>query len=327
MKIVKIIKLWLTIGRGYSIPQTIIAYIFAVVLASKHCSVNYLLSFLGLIGVTIVHLSCNMLDDYFDWQKGAVAQYKELADKGIIAITHKCFYLEQNLTTPKMVLTVALSLDAIASLIGLYIFTKIGVGVIIIAALTALMGFFYSAPPLRLSYRGLGEPVIGIIFGPLLMAGAYITAGANLDKTIVFASIIVGILIANIAHTHAIMDFEADTKVGKKSFPILFKTKDNAILAQLIMYFISYLIMAYGIYTKIFPLATILVFLTLPKAIALFKLMKTADIIKKPWMGAIENWEQIQKEGSEWFMLRFCVSRNIVTDFIIIFAITYYLFG
>ena len=155
----KQVNLWLKIGRGYSIPSSVLPYILAVVLATKHCKVNYFLSFLGLIGIALVHLSLNMLDDYFDWKKGAVAEYKKLAEKGIVAVTHKCFYLEQNLTTTKMLLTVALSMDAIACLIGLFIAAKIGLAIIIIAFLTGLMGFFYSAEPFKLSYRGLGEPV------------------------------------------------------------------------------------------------------------------------------------------------------------------------
>jgi len=327
MKITDKIKLWLNIGRAYTAPTSILPYTFAIVLASKNYNIDYFLSFLGLIGVVLAHLSVNMLDDYFDWKKGAVAEYKKLSEQGIVTITNKCFYLEQNLTTPKAVLFVALLMDAVACLIGLYIALKVGFSVIIIALLAGLMGFFYSAPPFRLSYYGFGEPVIGIIFGPLLMSGAYITAGGSIDKPIILASIAIGALIANVAHTHAVMDFEADKKVGKKSFPILFKTKDRAIVVQALIYEFAYLVILIGIFAKIFPLPCILTFITIPKTVALLKLMKSQDKTKKLWMGAIENWEFLQKEGSDWFMLRLCLSRNIMIDFVVIFGITYYLFG
>lgn len=327
MKIFDKINLWLNIARGYTIPQSVLPYILAVVLASKHYKIDYFLSFLGLIGVALVHMSVNMLDDYFDWKKGAVAEYKKLAEKGIVAITHKCFYFEENLVTENQVLITALSMDAIAFLLGLFIAAKVGISVIIIALLAGLMGFFYSAPPFNLSYLGLGEPVIGIIFGPLLMFGAYITAGAGIDKTIILSSIIIGLIVANIAHTHAIMDFESDTKVEKKSFPILFKTKENAIIVQALMYVLAYLILAAGIFMGIYPPASALTFITLPKAFYLVRLMKTQDKEKKLWMGAMENWGTLQKNGTDWFMLRFFISRNIVTEFIVILGITYYLFG
>lgn len=321
------IKLWWQFGRGYTIPQSALPYIFAVLLAAKHYKIDYMLSFMGLIGIVLVHLSFNLLDDYFDWKKGAVAQYKELAQKGIVAITNKCFYLEQNLTTPKTVLIVSLTMDAIALIMGLFIALKVGISVIIIALITGALGIFYSADPIKLSYRGLGEPIIGLIFGPLLMVGAYITAGASPDKFILILSAILGLLIANIAYTHAIMDFDSDIQAGKKSFPILFKTKDNAILVLGIIYALAYVILALGILYKIFPPATALTFILLPKAFALVNLMKKPDKEKKLWMGPVENWEQLQKEGSDWFMLRFYISRNIVTEFIITFGFVYYLFG
>lgn len=325
MSVANNIKLWLNIGRGYTIPQSALPYIFAVILAAKQYKIDYFLSFLGLIGIVSVHLSFNMLDDYFDWKKGAVAKYKELAQKGIVAITNKCFYFEQNLTTPKTVFIVSLVMDAIAFLIGIFIALKVGTSVIIIALITAVLGFFYSSDPVKLSYIGLGEPVIGIIFGPLLMFGAYITAGASPDKVVLFASIIIGLLVANIAYTHAIMDFDSDIKAGKKSFPILFKTKDNAIKVQCFIYIFAYVIFAVSLLLKVYPLKTVLVFITLPKALALIKLMKTEAREKKLWMGPVENWEQLKKEGLDWFMLRLCIARNLVTDFIVIFSIAYYL--
>lgn len=326
MKFSEKIRLWLRVGRDYTLPQSIIPYIFAVVFAAKQCKVNLFLSLLGLIGVVLVHASINMLDDYFDWKKGAVEEYKKLLDAGMQARTHKCFYLEQNLITENQLFAVSLAYDAIACLLGLYIALNVGYSVILIAGLAGILGFFYSAPPFKWSYRGLGEIVIGIIFGPLLMAGAYITAGASIDMPMVLASLMLGLIIANIAHTHAIMDFDSDVKVGKTSLATFLKTKDNAIMAQALIYLAAYVILAIGIYLKIYPLACAITFITLPKAIGLVKMMKTQDREKKLWMGIIENWEILQKEGSDWFMLRLCLSRNIVVDFVVLLGITYYLF-
>lgn len=326
MKIIEKINLWRAIARDYTLPQTVIAYLFAVALASKNYHVDYFLSFLGLIGVLLAHMSVNILDDYFDWKNGAVDEYKKLHDAGMQVKTHKCFYLEQNLTSHRSLLIVALSMDAIAGILGLYIASKVGVSVLIIAALAGLMGFFYSAPPVKLSYRGLGEIAIGIIFGPLLILGAYITAGGRADITILFSSVIIGIFIANISHTHAIMDFKSDMAVGKLSLSTLLKTQDNAINAQAFLFASAYILTAIGIVTKIFPLACSLTFLILPVCIELVRMMKTEDKTKKWWMGALENWDHVIKEGSDWFMLRLCLSRNITTEFIIILGLTYLFF-
>lgn len=323
MKFSERINLWLRIGRSYTLLTSIVPYVIAVALAAKSYHINLFLSVLGFVGVVLVHASINMLDDYFDWKKGAVDEYKKLIEQGMLARTHKCFYLEQNLTTLNTVLAVALSMDAIGGLIGLYIATKVGFSVIIIAAVAGIMAFSYSAPPLRFSYRGLGEIAIGIIFGPLLMAGAYITAGGSLDEVILFTSLIIGILVANVAFSHAIMDFDSDKKVGKITLPTALKTKHNAIIGLGVSYLFAYLLTLTGIFLKILPVACILVFITVPKAFSLLKLLKNKDRDKKWWMGVIENWGNLQKEGSDWFMMRLCLSRNIFVDFSIILALTY----
>lgn len=327
MKFFERLKLWFEIGRGFTTPLSVLPYVFAVILAAKNHKIDFLLSFLGLIGIFIVHLSVNMLDDYFDWKKGAVATYKNLEAQGLVPENNKCFYFTQNLVTPTSVFIVASLLSAIAFLIGIFIASKVGISVIIISLITAALGFFYSASPIKLSYRGLGEPVIALIFGPLLMTGAYITAGAHLDKFILLISTIMGIFVMNIGYVHAVSDFDSDLKVGKKSFPGFFKTKENAITVLALIYAFAYALLVYGIRVKIFPFASVATFILLPKIIALLNLMRNSDIEPKFWMGPMENWSKVKEQGAEWFMLRICLTRNIVTDFIILFSITYYLFG
>lgn len=327
MKFLERLKLWFEIGRGFTTPLSVLPYVFAVILAAHNYKINLLLSVLGLIGIFIVHLSVNMLDDYFDWKKGAVATYKNLEAQGLVPENNKCFYFTQNLVTPTKVFIVASLLSAIAFLIGLFIASKVGISVIIIALITAALGFFYSASPIKLSYRGLGEPVIALIFGPLLMTGAYLTAGAHLDKFILLISTIMGIFVMNIGYVHAVSDFDSDLKVGKKSFPGFFRTKENAITVLGMIYAFAYALLVYGIRVKIFPFAAIATFILLPKIIALLNLMRNSALEPKFWMGPMEDWAKVQEQGAEWFMLRICLTRNIVTDFIILFSITYYLFG
>lgn len=327
MNLIKKINLWRAISRDYTLPQTVISYCFAVVLAATNYHINIFLSFLGLIGVLLAHASVNILDDYFDWKSGAVEEYKKLIDAGEQAKTHKCFYLQEGLTSHRSLLVVALSMDTVAGLLGLYIASKVGISVILIALIAAFCGFFYSAPPFKFSYRGMSELIIGIVFGPLLLSGAYIVAGGTLDKTILFSSVIIGIIVANISFVHCIMDFQSDKNVGKISLATLMKSPQNAVKLLSFLYALAYLLLIIGVYFKIFPIATLLSLLIIPKIAALIKLMGNNDKKKRIWMGYLENWDHVLKDGSDWFMLRLCLSRNLVMDFVFIFGVTYYLFS
>lgn len=322
MKIFEKAFFWFKAARLYTVATSVVPYLFAVFLASQKVDVNVLLSVLGFIGVVLAHLSINLLDDYFDWKKGAVEEYKKLLEVGMQARTHKCYYLEDKTATLNQLLAAIATMDFIACVCGFIIYLKVGWSVVLIAALAGFFAFFYSASPFKWSYRGLGEPVIGIIFGPLIMFGAYITAGAQIDSRLILSSIILGIIIANIAYTHAIMDYDSDVKVGKKSFPIRFGSKENAITFLGVFYLLAYLLVMVGIILKIYPLVSMIVFITLPKALALVKLMNTEDRTPKFWMGIMENWQKLKAEGSDWFMLRLCLSRNLVVDFVILLGIS-----
>ena len=63
------IKLWLEYAISSSLLQTVLPYIFAVILAAKNYNIHYILSALGLVGIIFTHLGLDILDDYYEWKK------------------------------------------------------------------------------------------------------------------------------------------------------------------------------------------------------------------------------------------------------------------
>ena len=80
--------------------------------------------------------------------------------------------------------------------------------------------FFYHAPPLRLSYRGLGEFVVGLCYGPLIATGAYLVQRGHASAEVLLLSLPLGLLIAAFLWINEFPDYSADRAAGKRTLVV-----------------------------------------------------------------------------------------------------------
>ena len=322
-----IIRFWLKNARSTSLPQSLLPAVLAVCMASPTVGFSLWLGLCALLGVVMAHLSLNLFDDYFDYKVKGEEFRANLARKGMRARISKCTYITSGQTTLKQLLAACLTFGGIALCLGLAIFLYRGNTVVGIAAIAAVLGISYSGAPLRLSYHGLGEVVIGIMFGPLAMAGVYYSACGQLDGQLLFISIPVGLLVANIVYTPSIMDYEPDKEVGKMTFAVLLHSKARMLLALLLLLMAAYTCIIAGVVTRYLSDYYLLTLLTLPMALGLFLLM--FQFVRHPekkftpqwWMGPMGNWQRLQAAGIDWFMIRWLLARNLLTAFCMILII------
>ena len=188
--------------------------VLAVFLALQAEDFSLIMALCAVAGVIAAHLSFNLFDDYFDYIRKRSDYRIELKHEGFRARVSKCTYLTSGAATVGELLAVCIITLLLALGIGILIFSYRGMPVLYIAVMAAALSFFYSAPPLSLSYHGLGELVIGIVFGPLNMAGTYYAACGQMDWEILFVAVPVGLLVMNIVYVHSILDFIPDKKAG-----------------------------------------------------------------------------------------------------------------
>jgi len=139
------------------------------------------------------------------------------------------------------------------------------IGVIL---LCCALGYIYQGPPFRLGYQGLGEIICFIAFGPLAVSAAYYSQTQTWSTTSLAASVIVGIattLILFCSHFHQAKD---DIAAGKRS-PIVRLGTQTA--AQLLRWLTGsiYALTAVFVLLGVFPVWTILSWVSLPFAIKL----------------------------------------------------------
>lgn len=320
----KIIRTWIKNARAIALPQSLFPAILAFCMAIQINGYSVWLGLLAIMGVICGHLGMNLFDDYFDYKIKESGYRNTLNRKGFRARISKCDYLTSGQATMKDLLTACFIFSIIALSIGFIIIFFRGSFILWISLLTAIIGLSYSAPPLRLCYHGLGELVIGTIFGPLLMIGVFYATCGHWNYSILFVSIPVGMLVTNIVYSHSIMDYEPDKEVGKMTFAILLKHKKVMLIFHQLLINSAYLIISIGIFMKYLSPYYWAVFLTFPLAVYQQYLM--VQFIKDPerkfdpkwWMGPMSNWDRIKAGGIDWFMIRWLSARNLLSFFCLI---------
>ena len=82
------------------------------------------------------------------------------------------------------------------------------------------LAYFYHAPPIRLSYRGLGELAVGLTYGPLIACGTYLAQRGSVSREVLLASAPLGLLIASFLWINEFPDFRADQSAGKRTLVV-----------------------------------------------------------------------------------------------------------
>jgi 2-carboxy-1,4-naphthoquinone phytyltransferase len=145
--------------------------------------------------------------------------------------------------------------------------------VVALVLLSCFLGYTYQGPPFRLGYQGLGEIICMICFGPLAVSAAYYSQTQSWSIANLTASLMIGIstsLILFCSHFHQVKD---DLAAGKLSPIVRMGTKMGAQVLTWSTVSI-YLLTMLGVISRLFPVATLLVFLSLPLAITLTKFVR-----------------------------------------------------
>jgi 1,4-dihydroxy-2-naphthoate octaprenyltransferase len=116
--------------------------------------------------------------------------------------------------------TIALLLIAVSFVVGIWAyFTVLPTPFLLMLLLTGNgIGWFYSAPPVRLSSRGLGEAATATAIGLLIPGMGYLAIAGSLDLTFLLAALPLLLYGVTFILSVEIPDREADALSGKRTF-------------------------------------------------------------------------------------------------------------
>jgi 1,4-dihydroxy-2-naphthoate octaprenyltransferase len=210
---------WVKAARLQFYPMTWVAYtIGALGAASPNTSIftdsTYWLGYLFLFFLEVATVLAN---DYFDFESDRQNKNSSPFTGGsrMLVESHLSF------KEVRIGIVAALALaGVVAGLLIQNIPAPLAGGVTMLVALILAMG--YTVPPLKLSYRGLGELNVGITHSLIVVLCGYVFQGGGLGDAFpwlisvpLFLSVLPAIILAGIP------DYEADKAAAKRTLPVV----------------------------------------------------------------------------------------------------------
>jgi len=205
---------WLVLTRAAVLPMTLVAGAVATLLAVHHRGLRPELLVLAFVGLVLAHVANNLMNDLFDVEVGADTHSYPRA----LYAPHPVL---SGMITRGRLARAALVVNALdlAILVVLAVFR--GWPVVAFALGGFLLSVAYTAPPLRLKKRGLGEPDVFVVWGPLMVCGTYYAAVGHLPWQIVVASVPYGLLCTAVLMGKHIDKAPFDEPLGIRTLPVV----------------------------------------------------------------------------------------------------------
>ena len=201
----------------------------------------------GLGGVVLAVVGVEAFNEYFDSRMG----------------TDRVFNPADLPPMSDAVLWLGVVAFAGALAVGVYLTVRGGWPILAFALLGGAAAIFYVAPPIRWAYRGLGELVIALSYGPWMVLGSLYLHTKALSGEALVASLVPGCLIMALAVVNAIPDFHQDRLVGKRNLVVRLGRR-RAVWLYLALAAAGLLVVAIGVAARIFPVACLAALLALP---------------------------------------------------------------
>ena len=239
--------------------------------------VNWLLFAAMMIASILIQAATNLFNEYYDFKRGLDTEESVGIGGGIV----------RHGMTPKLIMTLALSMYGIALILGIYICAVSSWWLAAVGLVCMLVGYLYTGGPLPISYTPFGELFSGLFMGFLIILIAFFIQTGFVSTTAILIAIPSGILVGLINLSNNLRDHDGDKAHGRKTMPVVMGRK-NALTFMAIMFAFSYLWLVGLVLAGSVTAWILLAFLSIPKALAAIKgfVGKTSPITMVPAMKA-----------------------------------------
>lgn len=194
--------------------MTLTAAAIAGLLAVGHTDFHLGYFALAAVGIVLAHASNNMINDFFDLEAGLdTAAYPRS-----LYAPHP---VNAGVVTRAQLMKAIVVTNVLDAAIMVVLFLARGWPVLAFALAGLFISVFYVAPPLRFKARGLGEPSVFLIWGPLMVGGTYFSATGELPVEVLLASIPYALLVTTVLFGKHIDKAPWDSPERVRTLPVI----------------------------------------------------------------------------------------------------------
>ena len=248
------LTIWLRVIRLKFLLASIIAVSLGLAISWNITNdLNVFHAILTMIGVVSLHVSVDLLNDYWDFKRGIDTNTQRTKMSGGTGV------LPEGLLKPSEVYKAGIGFLIFGGIIGGFFVFTFGITIAIILLFAILSIYFYST---KLVNWGLAEVFVAIK-GTMIVLGTFYIQTNQILEIPIFAGIVVGVLSASVLFITSFPDHDADKQKGRRTLVILFG-REKASLAYWGFPIIVYSIIFIFVITEYFPVYTLLTLFAIP---------------------------------------------------------------
>jgi 1,4-dihydroxy-2-naphthoate octaprenyltransferase len=257
------IKKYVIATRPWSFTMSFISVSTGTLLAAEEGPVSWFWFAITAVGIILFHAAANLINDYFD-------TLYEIDQRDSPTAKYRLQPILSGMLTPRQLLAETFVLLSITIAIGMTVAMIRSWHVLWIGIIGLLTSIFYTAGPVKFKYRAFGEFAVFMMWGPLMIEGAYAVQCQALSIKAFYISVPFGVLVALVLFANNMRDIDYDSRHNVKTVSIMLGSRKSYIL------FTGLIVLAYAyvlgmILTGIMSLWGLLIFLSFPKAVSLLK--------------------------------------------------------
>jgi 1,4-dihydroxy-2-naphthoate octaprenyltransferase len=239
--------------------MTLTAGLIAGLLAVRQPAFEWGWYLLALLGILLAHAANNLMNDLFDLEVGLDS---DEYPRGLYA-PHPVL---SGMITRRGLATASLVVNVLDLAILVVLTAVRGWPVIVFAVSGFLLSAAYTAPPLRLKKRGLGEPDVLVVWGPLMVGGTYYSAVGHLPWEVIAASIPYGLLCTAVLMGKHVDKLPWDAAEDIRTLPVILGETRARLVTQWLMA-AFYAIVAIDVIIGALPWPALIAFAAVPAAV------------------------------------------------------------